>query len=409
MLLTKMENKIAILINWPREIDMYDRLIKVLPNQKLEIIINDIKTIEKGRNKLFKSIQKILIKKKIKYKFFSEIYKKKKYKVLISTGEACSQKITLISIFKFMHAKTLGLILKKTNLYKIFLFLFNRPFTAEFNKNRIGSVWYPEKEIGKKVIKFPDGMDLKIKNYPHPEYENVFDVFLTLGKYETKIIKKKFKNKKCLEIGYLRYENLNRNRLLQKKIYNEFKLNKKKGIVFWTPTHVDGTEEAENINLWYEKINELNKMYNVIIRPHPKTLMIMPELEKKLRKFNYFIDKEQNRKIGEIYKISDFVVSDYGGTIFSAIYFQRPILILNLKQKSHFVENLRDGLSLDISVRKELLNLNPSISVEKIKKIPNLILNKKYKKKIEKLKKNYFGLEKRKKINYLRNYLLNNV
>ena len=109
-------------------------------------------------------------------------------------------------------------------------------------------------------------------------------------------------------------------------------------------------------------------MYNVIIRPHPKTLMIMPELEKKLRKFNYFIDKEQNRKIGEIYKISDFVVSDYGGTIFSAIYFQRPILILNLKQKSHFVENLRDGLSLDISVRKELLNLNPSISVEKIKK-----------------------------------------
>ena len=59
MLLTKMENKIAILINWPREIDMYDRLIKVLPTQKLEIIINDIKTIEKGRNKLFKSIQKI--------------------------------------------------------------------------------------------------------------------------------------------------------------------------------------------------------------------------------------------------------------------------------------------------------------------------------------------------------------
>ena len=33
MLLTKMENKIAILINWPREIDMYDRLIKVLPTQ----------------------------------------------------------------------------------------------------------------------------------------------------------------------------------------------------------------------------------------------------------------------------------------------------------------------------------------------------------------------------------------
>ncbi len=30
-------------------------------------------------------------------------------------------------------------------------------------------------------------------------------------------------------------------------------------------------------------------------------------------------------------------------------------------------------------------------------------------KKIEKLKKNYFGLEKGKKINHLRNYLLNNI
>ena len=55
---------------------MYDRLIKVLPTQKLEIIINDIKTIEKGRNKLFKSIQKILIKKKLNTNFFLKYIKK---------------------------------------------------------------------------------------------------------------------------------------------------------------------------------------------------------------------------------------------------------------------------------------------------------------------------------------------
>ena len=53
-----------------------------------------------------------------------------------------------------MYAKTLGLIIKKTNLYKIFLFLFNRPFTAEFNKNRIGLFGIRRKKLVKKLLNF---------------------------------------------------------------------------------------------------------------------------------------------------------------------------------------------------------------------------------------------------------------
>ena len=34
-----MENKIAILINWPREIDMYYRLIKAIPSKKLKLLL----------------------------------------------------------------------------------------------------------------------------------------------------------------------------------------------------------------------------------------------------------------------------------------------------------------------------------------------------------------------------------
>ena len=74
-----MDNKIAILINWPREIDMYYQLIKSIPSHRTEIIVNNIKSIERGRNKLSKVIEKILERKKIKYKLFSNIYKKKKY------------------------------------------------------------------------------------------------------------------------------------------------------------------------------------------------------------------------------------------------------------------------------------------------------------------------------------------
>ena len=44
-------NKLAIIISWPREIDMFLPLIKSLPKNKLTIIANNSFSIEKGRLK----------------------------------------------------------------------------------------------------------------------------------------------------------------------------------------------------------------------------------------------------------------------------------------------------------------------------------------------------------------------
>ena len=49
-------NKIALLINWPREIDMFIQLIEALPQKQKEIIVNDIKSRERGRKNLYKII-----------------------------------------------------------------------------------------------------------------------------------------------------------------------------------------------------------------------------------------------------------------------------------------------------------------------------------------------------------------
>ena len=43
------ENKICILINWSREIDMLENIINLLPASKFEVVINDINTFEKER------------------------------------------------------------------------------------------------------------------------------------------------------------------------------------------------------------------------------------------------------------------------------------------------------------------------------------------------------------------------
>lgn len=55
-------NKIAILISWPREIDMLLPLIKKLPKKKISLIAND-NNEEEGRKEFNKLILKYLKKK----------------------------------------------------------------------------------------------------------------------------------------------------------------------------------------------------------------------------------------------------------------------------------------------------------------------------------------------------------
>ena len=57
----------------------------------------------------------------------------------------------------------------------------------------------------------------------------------------------------------------------------------------------------------------------------------------------------------------------------------------NISRKSKFVKNLINNLSLDISVEK-LINFNPNISSEELKRKFKLLRQKNYKRKIHKLK-----------------------
>jgi hypothetical protein len=177
MLKKKLINKIAIIISWPREIDMYSKFLDLGDNPTFEFIVNDIKSSEKGRNQSNKLIEDLLIAKKIKFKLFSEVYQKLLYEKVISTGETCAEYKNLYSVIKHIYAVTIGFVLEFSKISKILTKFFGKPFTANGLKSKIGIDWYPEKKIGKISIKFPDGADVKLKNYPYTAYEDIFDVF----------------------------------------------------------------------------------------------------------------------------------------------------------------------------------------------------------------------------------------
>jgi hypothetical protein len=408
MLKKKLINKIAIIISWPREIDMYSKFLDLGDNPTFEFIVNDIKSSEKGRNQSNKLIEDLLIAKKIKFKLFSEVYQKLLYEKVISTGETCAEYKNLYSVIKHIYAVTIGFVLEFSKISKILTKFFGKPFTANGLKSKIGIDWYPEKKIGKISIKFPDGADVKLKNYPYSAYEDIFDVFLCYNDLEISLIQKKFKKTVCKKIEYFKLSELKEENKKKIDLIKEFQLDPKKPTIIWMPTHMlHTTEEDMNIFDWCEEISFLNKFYNFIIRPHPKTLFRNNSVLENLKKYEFKIDTNHNRSIKDMILSADLIFADYGGIIFDSIYLHKKVVLLDMFDGSEFVKDLKDSNSLDIKVRQNLLCMKIGMTKNQILSNIKSALSDKYQQTINENKSIYFGKDKGLNFNQLISFLKN--
>ena len=389
------ENKIGILINWPREVDMYNQLIKIIPKNKIQIIVNDIKGFDKERSGNAQSIKKVLIDNNLHdFINFGDVIGKKKFKVLLSTGESCTHKLSAYSVFKWIYGQLIGRFFNYIKLSILIAKLFKRPFSADGKFSTPFERWFPERIISKISIKYPQGMDLNYI-YPDKRWKKHFDIFFTHSFLDSKLIKNKFPEKEIYTIGYPRYYGLiDRKKKLSvpKKFINEVNFNKKKKTILWLPTHLKYKDICgENIYNWVPKLKNLLNRYNIIIRPHPKTTKILSKLNSFLKKENLIIDIKPDRKIGELISYSDLIICDYGGPIFSSLYLEKKIILLNYLNNSRFIKEKIESYSFDIEIRKYLVNCHFDINAKKLENIIKRKMNITNNKKISKIKKHYFG------------------
>jgi len=394
-------NKICILLNWAREYDMYSNIINCIQKKDLVLLINDIPTIEPERKGNALAIKRILETNKHDYKFFSEEIYKSKYKILLSTSLTYTHRINFLSFFKFIYGKTIGAILEKTKISVLFTKIFGRPFTANGADAVPHTSWFPERLLGSIVIKYPTGMDLNLKHFPRNDWKKHFDIFFTQGKIDTQLIKNKFENKECKIIGYPRYEELKSKEeiLNDLKVNFNFNLSENKKKLFWIPTHIEPgilitkDEKLININLWIEKISELCKDFDVIVRPHPKSVKIDNSIIRILSKKGFFVDQSDTGKIGNLLKISDLILGDYGDLLFGAIYMEKPLLLLNLKEDSKFIQERKKNMHIDLSLRDKITSVDVTISSKEMKQKCNEILSENFRNRSIEIKNEYFGDE----------------
>ena len=98
---------------------MYTSVYEKFSKEEITFLINDYDNKNLFEEDLIK-IEDFLIDNGLTYEFLSSIYGKKKFKLLVSTGDLPIKKFKLFSFLKYLYAKSFGLLIENFNL-KIYL------------------------------------------------------------------------------------------------------------------------------------------------------------------------------------------------------------------------------------------------------------------------------------------------
>ena len=386
----KIINKVAILISWPRELDMFSEFSKNVLGEVV-IIADDFIYTRNERLESGKSLVNFLNKKKIDYVLLSEVIGKIKYKVLLSTAETYQEKVTFYSYFKYIYSISIGSTIERFRLSKFFVRIISHPLTGDGRYAKKFRKYPVERILGINTIKYPTGLDINKLAYPKRQWKDVFDIYLCHSVIDYNLIVEKFSEVKCIRIGYPKYENLPSVKYAKNIIYNDFKsIDKSKQLILWMPTIVGIKGEIiDNINVWLPIITRLLAKYNVLISVHPKLMVLNPEMTSYLAKLGFLVNMKKARNLSVLYQASDLVLCDYGASVLSAVYMKKKLILLNSPSEKYI--NWREERKyVDDDVRKEVSAFNLNDGVDLIKQINNDIKYNNISKR-NSLKERYFG------------------
>jgi CDP-glycerol glycerophosphotransferase (TagB/SpsB family) len=115
----------------------------------------------------------------------------------------------------------------------------------------------------------------------------------------------------------------------------------------------------------------VQKEYNIIIKNHHHTYMEIKDLDKKILSVipSAIILKGVNNI--DLFPIADFVICDYGGSVFTAILCDKNVLLFNADKKN-ILKKLYGIDAMEIEIRKDIINFNKNQAREFI----NALINK---------------------------------
>ncbi len=343
-------HKIAFFINEEYIFDHYHNIMMKLPNDTFDIILAN-----KFNSPLYQQVVDNLKDYGWNVRFLDEVMFIDKYKCLLTHlylgGNTCEEG-SIVSRIVSILLLSINKILLKSKINKIF------PIKKQ----------YMQKILGYYNIKFMYGADSGVEKYHEykNDYNEAYDLFFCHGPRDSNITKELF-HKPVFQMGYPRYDSYFKKEgdpSAKEFLLNKYSCNKNKKTILWICT----------VNIYFSTIETYSsametflKDYNIIVRPHPL------EIDPQYSRFNqkvldivssgiFILNDNAYQDMTELYLISDFVVCDYGGSIFSAMYMDKRIILLNHK-------NVYKDTVTSTSTSMEAREYLPSINEDEIDKL----------------------------------------
>ena len=129
-----------------------------------------------------------------------------------------------------------------------------------------------------------------------------------------------------------------------------------KKTILWLPSHNKTTSCCKT---YLNIINSLaHNSYNVILKPHHWCYRENKHLDQILSKYKNILVKK-DCSITQLIPLADYVFCDYGGSVFSAIYYDKNVAFLNTKNQKYLMRPWPFGIdSPEIKLREEIINFN---------------------------------------------------
>lgn len=186
---------------------------------------------------------------------------------------------------------------------------------------------------------------------------NVFDYHLVYGQFSEEMTRQKKSDAIVYRVGYPRLDSAFY--LPKDNLRERLGVTSAKKVLVWLPTHT-----VSSIPSFIKVISQLQSEYEIIIKPHPNESLDNLSLIKKsgLRLINSSIFNN-----AELISFADYVLCDYGGSIFASVYLKKKILLLNSIEKPSLYKTFGDnsstrGNSLEFEVRDNIPSVNPDVS-----------------------------------------------
>jgi hypothetical protein len=209
------------------------------------------------------------------------------------------------------------------------------------------------RRLGEIQIRYLYG--LGFDGYQFAEWNKYYDVILCYGPYQCH--KLAFcKDALKVQIGYPRYDTFFNSTPNRGTLLTRLRCDPSRKTIVWLPT----MGQLCSIEYFAASIASLSASYNVIVKPHCSTLDSKPELVALLNSlpFTNFLTSPFDSL--DLFRISDFVIADYGGSAFGALYTDRNIILLDVPGAEHHEHMTPD--SSDNVLRSRIRSFKPGIT-----------------------------------------------